>query len=358
MEHVLECYKKIISKTKKLTQPKKEKNIFSIGGKGHYENPVSDILSFFCDPREEHHFGNLFIRTIFDCLTDSGYLKECPELTTVSSPSREVYTDNGNRIDLIIEGESWVVIIENKIRSLADNPFNDYENYTRAKYQDKTLIYIFLAVSKSAIPSKWCWISYENFIKTIKKNIGEYILSAKNNKWFVFLRDFLLNLEEQIGEEDKMDTERIKFIKENYKEINELISMRDEYIRYIKERGISILHEEGLPKEQQPPKTKLESWGADRGFAVRFYSPQWNKDSIVVLLGSDGNVTIQFYVYDIPNEGVGRVRQHFRNNNYKEDWTEGKTIRCFRLEEISDIENAFEAFRNIVKKYNEFYLSQ
>lgn len=29
---------------------KSETNIFSVGARGHYENPVSDLLAFFIDP--------------------------------------------------------------------------------------------------------------------------------------------------------------------------------------------------------------------------------------------------------------------------------------------------------------------
>jgi hypothetical protein len=46
---------------------KKEKNLFSLGGRGHYENPITDLLKFFFDPSEEHNFQDLFLSSLFDC---------------------------------------------------------------------------------------------------------------------------------------------------------------------------------------------------------------------------------------------------------------------------------------------------
>ena len=123
-EILLEEYKILLQNAKTLKIPDKEKNVFSLGGRGHYENPISDILSFFIDPNEEHGFNSLFLRSIFEAAKS-----EMPLLETVKAPIREVRTDLGNRIDLLVEGDEWVLTIENKIRHDAVNPFDDYTNF-------------------------------------------------------------------------------------------------------------------------------------------------------------------------------------------------------------------------------------
>ena len=48
--------------------PPKERTIFSIGGRGYYENAASDMLAFFLRPHEEHGFGTIFLSVFFECM--------------------------------------------------------------------------------------------------------------------------------------------------------------------------------------------------------------------------------------------------------------------------------------------------
>ncbi len=108
-----ETIKKLVQELKKFTPPFIEKNIFSIGGRGHYENPISDILSFFIDPQDQHGMGDVFLRAFFHSLD------ECPEtLHLNSTPRREELTKTGNRLDIVIESDNWILVIENKTVNL------------------------------------------------------------------------------------------------------------------------------------------------------------------------------------------------------------------------------------------------
>ena len=40
-------FAELIKEVTKIELPDLEKTIFSIGGRGHYENPTSDILAFY-----------------------------------------------------------------------------------------------------------------------------------------------------------------------------------------------------------------------------------------------------------------------------------------------------------------------
>ena len=41
-----------------------EKTFFSIGGRGYYEDPTSDVLAFYLDPNEEHGLGDLVLQSL------------------------------------------------------------------------------------------------------------------------------------------------------------------------------------------------------------------------------------------------------------------------------------------------------
>jgi hypothetical protein len=45
----------------------RERTIFSLGGRGYYENAASDLLAFFMKPDAEHGFGPLFLEAFWDC---------------------------------------------------------------------------------------------------------------------------------------------------------------------------------------------------------------------------------------------------------------------------------------------------
>jgi hypothetical protein len=52
---------KNLSSIKSITR---EKTIFDIGGKGYFENPLTDLLAFYSDPDEEHGFGDILIQEL------------------------------------------------------------------------------------------------------------------------------------------------------------------------------------------------------------------------------------------------------------------------------------------------------
>ena len=54
----------------KVEYNEKPLNYFSVSGYPHYENVVSNILSFFFDPEKEHDFGDLWIKSLFECYNE------------------------------------------------------------------------------------------------------------------------------------------------------------------------------------------------------------------------------------------------------------------------------------------------
>ena len=62
-------FAELIKEVTKIELPDLEKTIFSIGGRGHYENPTSDILAFYPnDPEAEHQLGSLVLDSLFSAL--------------------------------------------------------------------------------------------------------------------------------------------------------------------------------------------------------------------------------------------------------------------------------------------------
>lgn len=344
----MDKYRKLIKKINKLQRRNVEKNIFSIGGRGHYENPISDVLAFFMDPTEEHGFGKLLLQSLCDCV-----VKDSPLLELVTPPTREAVTEYGNRIDLIMEGDDWVLVVENKIRHSAVNPFKDYERYVDQSYLEKRAIYVLLSVKKETPPVGWVNLTYDDFISHIKKNIGSYLIFATNNKWHVILREFILNIENESGARE-MTVERIEFVKDNYFEIQEINDMLNEYISYIKNEGVCALNSVSLV-EGNVVSVKQHNWGKE-GIALRFISNQWSGDTnITLLLRKDGSYRVQLYVYNVKESEVSLLKSCVDHKKYKEFWTESKTIRCFGLFDSKDQDVIFDEIKNVAKNINGYF---
>ena len=182
-----------------------------IAGYPHYENVCSNILAFFMDPEEPHGLGTLVLDAL---LASAGNVAAAAEGVGGNvSIKREVFTDSGNRIDLLIESDSRVVLIENKIYASASNPFDDYTDYFDRTYGHRAnRKKILLTLYPTNEGSKWGFtnLTYEGFVGLIRSLLGRYVSSADARYLTMFL-DFLNTLE-SLRRGTRMDQEFVKLL--------------------------------------------------------------------------------------------------------------------------------------------------
>lgn len=169
----LESYKELIEKFKKLDIVTKELTLFDVGTRGHFENPTTELLSFFIDDTREHGLENCFFKGIQDVFISREVSTELDDLLSVET---EVSTDKGNRIDLILETNEALIIVECKIYHGQNNPFDDYLNYGKQHIKDskqndekqKKLISLVICLDGRIEPSLmnkgWHGISYQELV--------------------------------------------------------------------------------------------------------------------------------------------------------------------------------------------------
>jgi len=239
MDDEIKVYSRVLKQAKELIRKPSEKNAFSIGGRGYYENPTSDILSFYFDPNEEHKLHDLFIKSFFECLLEKKSISHIPSIDSLIQVEREVPTDNDNRIDILIVGLGWVLVIENKIFHGVNNPFSDYKEYVNKQYGTKSMYFTILSPDgKSPFPS-WLPVTYGEFIEKLLDNLGKNILDITSNKWLLILREFILNIKEQIGD-SSMDEKLARFFEENLEIIDKLTKLKEDYSKYILKKYSNI----------------------------------------------------------------------------------------------------------------------
>ncbi len=293
----LSRFKTLLDAFKKL-QPVKaaEPTIFSIGSKGYYENPTTDILSFFCDTTNNAHtLDSLVLQALVECLPDEYQDIDC---SLINPPEREVVTLSGKRIDLLLEGSDWVIVLENKIFHQQNNPFDHYEafiekNDNKKRFSGKQVIYVVLSPSGEATPEKWCGISYSQLITSIKHRLADHFISYPLNKWTVLLREFLLHLEGFMSD-SSMPEKSIQFVLSHLTEIKAL--------QELKQNAVNTYHQQlqdALARKlNRSVNIRLHHWNGLP--ALRFSLSDWrNTESDVVLYfsGEEDVPEIVFYAH-------------------------------------------------------------
>ena len=330
----------VVQNAKKYFEPIREKTIYSVGGRGFYENPISDLFAFYLDPNDEHELGTLFIDSFFEAL-NADFIPQSLDL--VRTPVREVQTKNNKRIDLLIEGHDWVMAIENKIFHHQNNPFDDYEEYIGDNYKDKKKLFVVISPNGKSSAKNWLPLSYDKFIQALKSKLGHAYIKAPHNKWIIYLRDFIINLEVYTTRRI-MESETIEFVENNYAEILKLSKMRDKYISHIQEAGLKKLKHLFVG---QKISTTVHTWG--HGPAIRYYSEAWVGDSNIVIQLSDRDedkgIGIYLYQYNVAEAEIKDVDDKLREPYFKSPWTESKTIRCYKSN------NRFVKYEDVIPEF-------
>jgi len=327
-----------------LPQPQ-ELTLFSVGGRGYFENPTTDLLAFFFDPNQPHGFKDLLLRSFLRCMA-----LEVPNPLELSEPpQREEITSGKNRLDLLLISENWILAIENKIWHAQQNPFEDYERHLKTRFREKKIYMAILSPLGTSTHPSWTPVSYKRFIVEVIMQLGTFSIQTKFTKWFVFLREFLIHLENEATER-AMEDKQVEFVEKNYTTISQLIELRKKYHKIIEQKGRSVL-EELFP--QSLISIKVHSW--PHGPAVRFHLNRWRGESDIVIYinGStdESGMWVQMYASDIPRAeaippdaiATGLI-----------SWSEGNW-RCWRTnEKWFDHGSLLQHFRELASRFDKF----
>jgi hypothetical protein len=322
----LEQLRALLSQAERHHQPEREVSIFALGGRGYYENPTTDLLAFFLDPTQTHGLGDCFLGALLSCVPNMAALN--PSLRC--APRREVATRNNNRIDLVLSGDDWDLLIENKIFHGQVNPFAEYEDYAQRELNDgkRQLFYLVLSPSGLSLRASWRGLSYATLITATRQQLGQRMIAQPLDKWQVFARDFLLHLE-NITVEKAMDADAISFVFEHMQQINQLNKLREQAINALDRKVLHKLESEVPGYERF---TRRHNW--KNGPALRYASNNWEQWSDVVLYLSGASdpmkPSVRVYLCKVDALLAEQGRTLFTGNQSKM-WNEGKnnSIQAF-----------------------------
>ncbi|WP_284653289.1 PD-(D/E)XK nuclease family protein [Flavobacterium terrisoli] len=216
---VIKQFEQLFEEFKKLPKLSQSNPTYmEIAGYPHYENVCSNILSFYFDTQQPHKLGDLFLKSLLECLNFD--LNKIAKLTTYDC-IREYSTDEQKRIDLVIECEDMIIAIENKIFHWLHNDLNHYEKTINDSYFSKTKkFFVVLSIKTEKTKGSFCNVTYESFFTKLKQNLGNYAVNA-NNQYITYLLDFIKSIENHYTVED-INIEMFNFIVKNEEAINAL----------------------------------------------------------------------------------------------------------------------------------------
>lgn len=271
-----EHYKQLLETAKKYKIPPREKTFFDTAIRNYYENPTTELLEFFLNPNESHVLGDLFWKGFRDVLQQEECLSKL-DLGNIVKLERERVTHQGNRIDLWIETDTCFILLEAKVYHHQNNPFQDYFQFAQFKnhYKNKQILGIVLSITGKSEVEGWLGLSYQQIVNSIRPYLTEQILTNPMNKWNLFAREFLLHLDSYYRIKN-LDMNRVQFILDHYKEIEDIQKLKLNTIREVVDSLSQQLNQmiDGYESEN-----KYESWGG-----IRFYNKTWGSKSNTTLL--------------------------------------------------------------------------
>lgn len=224
MLNVHDKYLELLHDFESLPDSIKSESIFDVAGYPHYENVCSNILAFYLNPNNEHGLGNLFFASLMNLAGGIEIQQGNVQI------SREVSTNKGGRLDIVIETDNQIIGIENKIYHHLNNDLDDYsqsiDEWAKPNNLDTTKI--ILSLRHEGGSSEFINITYENYWQKIKENLGSYVTTS-SQKWVLYLIDFMSAIEKLNGGIMEID-ENDQFFIENEERVNSLINARNKFI--------------------------------------------------------------------------------------------------------------------------------
>lgn len=341
----LESLEGMLAELKKLPHfIETEPTLFSLGGRGYFENPTTDILAFFLDPDAHHQQGDLALSALLECLPHDSVLDNTSLCTP---PEREVSTSAGSRIDLLLQSDDWVMVLENKIYHHQNNPFDDYRRFVSEKtdFLAKKPLYVVLSPSGIA-PEGWHGISYPMLLEQLSGKLSRAFISQPLNKWHILLREFILHLE-SLMKTPKVADKTETFVLDNLNEIQRALELKNSVVKSLQQDCLQYLTQQFEGKEVG---TLLRHW---HGYpALRFGFHHWQSESDVVLFldAREGHqFVINYYACQLTTPSLRHTATEMLNKTGCIDcWDEsnGKIIGFKALLSAFDRESLFCAVRD------------
>ncbi len=341
---LLEQYKKLFESAQQYKVEERELTFFDTAMRNHYENPTTELLAFFLNPKNKHGLGHYFFYGLIDALTQSIPSDLIEDIGDIVDIQTEVRVSTGGRIDLLIQTDRAVIVVESKIYHHQKNPFAAYTKYAKDIAKGRPIIQIIFCIDGKSSIDGWNGLSFKQFTAAVESQLGQAFMANPYNKWGLFAREFLLHLNSY--EKDQINMDTFNFVVDNLKEISELNALKEQtYTQLVahinKELESSI--------EGYEVYHRRHAWSGTPAF--RFANNNWSSWSDIVLNlrinSSPLTCNINVYIEDQTPELVEKFKQDLQKEkvlHIEKEWHEQKDkywgcswSQPFELDKVTDM---------------------
>ncbi|MGQ3012143.1 MAG: PD-(D/E)XK nuclease family protein [Flavobacteriales bacterium] len=212
-------------------------DLFSLSGFPHYEDVLSNWYAFFFRSDEQHGFGRLFVHALLDLIREKTANTPDSFMDRRVQCKREVQTDKGNYIDLVLYDEendtntfNQAILIENKVYHFLHNDLKDYyESIKTADSAQKRGVLMTLW-PQSNLPPEYVNITHREFIKKVLLLLPQYWGHA-GEKYLIYLKDIEQNIQ-RLTSEMQMNT-NIRFYFENTPKFHTMQEVAEDAAKFV-----------------------------------------------------------------------------------------------------------------------------
>lgn len=283
----------LLQEFQRIPKPKISRTLMEISGYPHFENVSSNILLFYLNPKNEHDLNDLVLKSLYEVIKEAISKKKDSYLSKLDFNKyiynenvvveKEIMTDKGNRLDLLITSKEYAIGIENKIYHYLHNDLEDYKS-TIDKQNKNISIGIVLSLSKLNSKLDIEKIKISNFInithnelhEKIKTNLGNYA-NATNLIYTTYLLDYMKsiqNLSPKLMENSEINS----FYKKNSESLIDLKKGFEVYVNQTLDKANKLSDHF---KYENPPLKASKMWVYDEageGYFLRSFVLEYRKD--------------------------------------------------------------------------------
>lgn len=223
-------YQKLLEVFSKIPISKEEKTFMGICQypSSRFEEICSRVLAFYFNPNEEHGFRDLWFRALNQCIKQEAEYCNPKNISLILEERTScVEVCENKRIDILIESDSTVYAIENKIGAQLYNNLKVYSEHIEKKYKIKKKKIVLTAHALNSIEKQKASqygfeeISYKDLFEQVNSLLGDYIVDC-NVKQLTFMIDFMKTINNKMNFMENRELD--KFFFEHRDEVDSLIN--------------------------------------------------------------------------------------------------------------------------------------
>ncbi|HKI84154.1 MAG TPA: PD-(D/E)XK nuclease family protein [Candidatus Krumholzibacteria bacterium] len=189
------------------------------------ELAASHLLAFFLAPDGPHGLEDLMLRSLLAALNEDGDQSDWADV----SVRREVVTDAGTLIDILVETDDLVLCIENKLFATVYNDLPSYSRYVSGKAQKQRRRPRCVLLHLEHLPQaedlhSFHPVSYDDLLCQIESGLGARASTA-DPLFLTLLLDFVRTIRRLKEAGVAAAPEFIEYVRKHEKEVAHLLSL-------------------------------------------------------------------------------------------------------------------------------------